>query len=204
MSEPAPAGMPANISPTTKGIPWQPAFIAFCRGFSLEEISEHFKIPLPTLSRRAAEEQWAVLASELPLLKREKNTTRADLERLEANRSANLKMFADLRREVTKALEKYSKGELMLERLFHHQRTATIVRAEQVAGPDTLLQLANAARIVSEGTYRALGDVTSQEDPSKRGAAAPAQITILLPGVVASKPSAPAAEVKDAEVIDLS
>lgn len=202
---PAP-GMPSNIAPT-KGHAWMPAFLAFARGFTLEQISGTYGIPLGTLSRRAAEEQWVDLIRELPAvadsLKKSPaiQDIRASLAVIEANRDKNLKVFSDLRDELVKKIELLKTGKYRLERLFHNQRLGEIVRAEQLPGPSDLLALANAAKVIAEGTYRALGDVVqSDTGPSGKNGAPPASITVILPNVVARRGD----KTKEATVIDIT
>ena len=203
---PAP-GMPSNLAPARGGHPWLPAFLAFSRGFTLEQVAGTYGIPLVTLSRRAAEEQWADLVKELPVVAEARakglpavQDIRASLQQIEANRDKNLAVFTDLRDELIKKIELLKRGEYRLEKLFHNGKLGTVVRAEQAPGPADLLNLANAAKVIAEGTYRALGDIVQAEGTGGKASAPPSSITVILPNVIARRGDS----TKQAKVIDIT
>jgi hypothetical protein len=203
-SEPMP-GMPPNLQPERSKYPFQPAFIAFCKGFSIEQIAGSFNIPERVLERRAIEEHWSALKEELKLQKPATAPVAAALKDLEENRRKNFAMFEQLRDQLCGVIGQLAKGELEIERLFHNPKAGIIVKGTQAPGPSDLVSIATAAKIISEGTYRALGDQAATEESVRKAGAAPAHITVLLPGVVAGPRRAadPVTEAKDAQVVDL-
>jgi hypothetical protein len=74
-----------------------------------------------------------------------------------------------------------------------------ILHTDVEVGPSDLVALANAAKTVSDMTYRALGDTNAEERQTK-GPMDAASITVILPTVVHNHGQLPA---EPKEVIDL-
>jgi len=204
--------MPPNLQPEKSRYAWAPALLAFCKGFPLSQIAEVYQIPLRTLEARALNEHWATLAAELPLQKLEgvgtaRKELRASIERIEENRDRNLRVMQGLRRVIEEKVDAFQKGELKVEKVFFHAKTGELVKGESAAGTAELLALANAAKVVSEGTYRALGDVVAAEEARGKSTSPQlGQISIFLPSLTISGAGKPApwdtaTEAKAVEVV---
>lgn len=202
-------GMPPNLAPESRGPAWQPAFIAYCRGFPLEQISGVYGISLGQLQKRAEEEHWAALAAEMPAAKanRPKDVAAADLARIQENRSNNYRALARLRGIIEKKIELMERGELKIHRVLSQPKSLQgYVDAYQDPGPSDLVSIATALKTVAEGTYRALGDVIQGEGTSGQSQSKVPGVTVLLPGVV-SRPreaNGDGAKMAEARVVDLA
>lgn len=184
-------GMPPNLAPEKGRYPWSAAFLAFCKGFTVPQISGVYGIPERTLEARAVDEHWAALASELTVAKTPSQATRelkASLEDLEANRSKNLRVFERLRNVLSEKITQLERGELKIVKPFFSARTGEVTTAEIDPAPADLVQIAQAAKLVAEGTYRALGDAVAAEGVAGGKVSSgdgTRQITIYLPTLVA-------------------
>lgn len=205
-----PAGMPPALTPSAGDqTPWQSAFVAYARGFSLAQISDVYGIPKAKLERRALDEHWSILTAELPIMSPRSKaiSQRTPLARLESNRAANLRVFTTLRNAIEERVLALQRGELKIEKVFHSQRTGETTVIESNPQPADLVALATAAKLVAEGTYRALGDAQAVEGSgSGKGAGpTPPAITVLLPGfVMRPEGSAPMDTAKPAQVVDVT
>lgn len=185
---------------------WEAAFVAFCAGAPIDEISAIFEIPLSTLQSKMTSAGWNGLRGKLPLVTMEQwnpsalaeNRAAAEsalparinakLEAIEANRQENLKVFTALRDHLIENLRDLQAGKLVVERIFHNK--GMITRAEAAPGPSDWVNISTYARTIADGTYRALGDFQGQEKMGQDAAAGTAtapqpSITIILPGAIA-------------------
>lgn len=204
--------MVPNIAPDSGSPPFQAAFLSYCRGYPLGEIALFYGIPLVDLEKRALDEHWAQLAGEIKV-PAAKGTRAGDMavinERLEQNRTTNYRMFCKLRDVLVQKIGELQEGTLKVERLFHDKKSGAVVSGWAEPGPSDLVSLATAAKTVAEGTYRALGDMVAAEDKSQRSLAPAVGITVLIPGIVATKGSSPPADPVEsakpaqAEIVDL-
>lgn len=189
-------GMPPNLHPERGQYAWQPAFLAFCKGFTLEQISQVYQIPQRKLEARALDEHWAALAGEMqPQAKvgQRASDLRVSVERLEQNRTTNYRVWTKLRACLEEKVDLLQKGELRIEKIFHSARTGETARVEAEPTPADIVALANAAKAITEGTYRALGDVVSVDEVAKKNTAPQiGQISIFLPSMIAAGNSKPA------------
>lgn len=201
-------GMPPNLHPEKGQYAWQPAFLAFCKGFTFEQISTVYQIPLRKLESRALDEHWAALAGELqPQAKvgQRASDLRVSVERLEQNRTTNFRVWTKLRAALEERVDLLQKGELRIEKIFHSARTGETARVEAEPSPADILALANAAKAICEGTYRALGDIVSVDEVAKKNSAPQiGQISIFLPSMIAAGNNKPAPwdTAKEARVVE--
>jgi hypothetical protein len=161
---------------------WAAMFAAFIAGSGLDEIARTFAVESTALRELATTQDWASLASRVtsPLAKH------TNSERNERNRERNLLMAELLRDRLIADFESLKAGTLT----FAKQSTANgvVVTLENDPGPQDLVAYANAAKAVSEITYRALGDEMPTETTAPRTRSARADevgtITVVLPAVV--------------------
>jgi hypothetical protein len=173
---------------------WAGAFTSFCQGAPFEEIAQIFEIELTTLTDHAQRERWVALRATLPLGtapavdKEMTSVTQIKLAAIQANRDANLKAWAKLRDDAIDIIDRLRAGKLKVQKQWHNRGLVTEAEAE-VSLADRV-NLATYLRTVSEGTYRALGDMSAQEKPGQDqpGGSAPnaPAITIILPMVIAA------------------
>lgn len=168
------------------------AFVEYCRGTSLEEISHILAIPEETLKARSIQEGWTRLRNSLPqelpaVVPQGELQIAARAQLLQENRDENYKGWVTLRSHALKVINELANGELKITRRWHNR--GQIV--EKVCEPSIaeMTALANYYQIICNGSYLALGDRGATEGASSRGgtegsaAHAPA-ITIVLPGAV--------------------
>lgn len=185
---------------------WEAAFVAYCNGAPEDEISQLFDIPLTSLRKRMARDGWAGLRNKLPLAQDKlplPAKVNAKLEAIEENRRVNLDAFVKLREHAVEMVTALRDGRLKVQKQFHNK--GLVVTTEAAPGPGDWLNIATYLRMISEGTYRALGDFQAQEKSGQdTGAAAvPAApaITIILPHAIAAPREK---RVSEGHVIDLS
>jgi hypothetical protein len=169
----------------------------------LEEISQIFACPMPVLRRAAMTQDWATMSAKLvvPTARDIPDVTEARLKRLESNRAKNFELADILREKLLKDFIALRNGTLKVERVAAYK--GEVHHTEVEPGPQDLVALANAAKNVSEMTYRALGDVAAEDRQivgAKNGDAA--SITVILPTVVHTT-NAPREEKVVQQVIDL-
>lgn len=180
---------------------WQAAFVAFCNGVPLDEVSTIFGIPMDTLKEKMASDGWRALRAKLPLVTTSDGAmtvTDGDsalpanvatkMKLIEANRMENLKVFAELREHLVEKVRGLRDGTLMVHRQWHNKGLVT--EADAPPGPGDWVNIATYARTIADGTYRALGDFQAQEKPGQDAPAGTVNapqpaITIILPGAIA-------------------
>jgi hypothetical protein len=182
---------------------WAAMFVAYSGGSKLEEISQIFACPMPVLRRAAMTQDWATMSAKLvvPTARDIPDVTEARLKRLESNRAKNFELADILREKLLKDFIALRNGTLKVERVAAYK--GEVHHTEVEPGPQDLVALANAAKNVSEMTYRALGDVAAEDRQivgAKNGDAA--SITVILPTVVHTT-NAPREEKVVQQVIDL-
>ena len=182
---------------------WAAMFVAYSGGSKLEEISQIFACPMPVLRRAAMTQDWATMSAKLvvPTARDVPDVTEARLKRLESNRAKNFELADILREKLLKDFIALRNGTLKVERVAAYK--GEVHHTEVEPGPQDLVALANAAKNVSEMTYRALGDVAAEDRQitgAKNGDAA--SITVILPTVVHTT-NAPREEKVVQQVIDL-
>jgi hypothetical protein len=182
---------------------WAAMFVAYSGGSKLEEISQIFACPMPVLRRAAMTQDWATMSAKLvvPTARDIPDVTEARLKRLESNRAKNFELADILREKLLQDFIALRNGTLKVERVAAYK--GEVHHTEVEPGPQDLVALANAAKNVSEMTYRALGDVAAEDRQitgSKNGDAA--SITVILPTVVHTT-NAPREEKVVQQVIDL-
>lgn len=162
---------------------WAAMFTSYASGSSLEDIADAFACPLPLLRRAATTQDWAAIASRLvtPPALPPKPETDTRLAILERNRAKNYEMADMLRDRLIHDFTQLRNGSLRVEKALVSK--GQILHTDVEVGPSDLVALANAAKTVSDMTYRALGDVNAEERQTK-GAMEAASITVILPTVV--------------------
>lgn len=196
---------------------WQAAFVAYCNGTPEDEISQVFSIPLASLRERMRAEGWAGLRTKMPMALQ---TTapggalsvpaeaEAKLTLIKENRQKNLAAWSELREHAVEMIQALRTGSLKMEKQFHNK--GAVVRADVDPGPGDWVNIAAYLQTISQGTYRALGDMTAQDKPGQDSPAGqinapqgPA-ITIILPGAVAQPRQERAInDAKAGQVIDI-
>lgn len=160
------------------------AFVEFCKGGTLEEISFGLCVPLSVIQNWHRTEAWThVSKSALIPVKQTGELAKRDLKAIEDNRSINLRIAQQLQEDLLEIIGKLRAGELRIQKTFANGTTA-----EVEPGLRERVDLAAYARTVTEMSYRALGDVAevrhSGNELPDRGAGG--QITIVLPAIVAA------------------
>lgn len=157
------------------------AFVEFCKGTSLDDISLALAIPITRLKSRAHGEGWSMLAPALPAAPTTCPAER-DLARINENRERNLAIARQLQEDLGELIGKLRDGTLKLTRVF-----ANGLQTEVDPSIRDRADLANYAKNVAEMSYRAIGDVEkSRNAPGEAGNSGPQQITIVLPPAVAA------------------
>ena len=167
---------------------YTPAFVAFCGGASLEEISEEFKIPIESLKAKMRQEGWRSLANRIaPRFGPETSPCDGILDKIEANRAKNYEAAAKLREHAVKIIEALCAGTLRIKKQFQHK--GQIIEYEATSGPADWLSIATYLRTIADMTYRALGDHEASgryRADASPGTTPPAPpITIILPDAIA-------------------
>ena len=191
---------PGESKGSLRSVNMAAAFARYARGWTIEAIADTLGVDRRQLHRRAVDERWGELLVDIKRLPDVPDKTKKDAVRVEANREKNYELFAQLRDELVAQATLMAKGELKFTRVKVTKNGPTEV--EEPADMQDRVRLAQAARLVTEGTYRALGDLAAigADEKQRRGLEAPTHITILLPGVVMDRPTKPAV---GGEVIDL-
>ncbi len=168
--------------------PYTPAFIAFCGGAPLEEISAEFKIPLDSLRAKIRQEGWRTLANRMSgRLQVEINPNESTLAKIEANRAQNYEAAVKLRDHLRTVIDHLCAGTLRVKKLFHNKGQVIEYAAEPT--PGDWVNIATYARTIFDMTYRALGDWASDKGSktdTATGAPTPAPaFTVILPSAIA-------------------
>lgn len=160
------------------------AFVEYCKGQTLEEISFGLALPLNILKGWYRMEQWSTVskAALVPVISNPEQAKR-DLAAIEANRQVNLNIAKRLQNVLLDTVTKLEQGELTITRV-----TAKGLTVESPPTPRDVADIANTARAVADMSYRALGDVievkhSGSERPGDNQGAG--QITIVMPALVA-------------------
>src|SRR5262249_43722304 len=135
---------------------YTPAFVAYCKGASAEEIAREFEIPIESLKAKMRQEGWRTLANRLA--PQEATNPRASeriLDKIEANRAANYETAARLRNDLEKIVEALLNGTLRIKRQWQFRGKVIEYDAEPTIADR--LNIANYARTIADLTYRALG-----------------------------------------------
>jgi hypothetical protein len=169
--------------------PYTPAFVAYCQGAPVEEIAAEFKVPVKSLQAKIRQEGWRSLANRMSgCIPADAGLNSDALNRIEANRAKNYETAAKLREHVIEMVIALRAGTLRIKKQFQHK--GQIVEYEAEPGPADWLNIATYARIISDMTYRAIGDSQAQGKPGQDASAGalnpPAPpLTIILPSVIA-------------------
>jgi hypothetical protein len=168
--------------------PYTPAFVAFCRGAPVEEISAVFNIPLKSLQAKMRQEGWQTLANRMAgSITVDRTPNDEALAKCEENRAKNYEIASKLRDELGKTIENLAAGTLKIKKLWHNKGDVVEYWAEPTMAD--LLNIATFARTVHDMTYRALGDTVANgghETDTSPGASPPTPpITIVLPEAIA-------------------
>lgn len=108
-----------------------------------------------------------------------------DTHKIAANREANFLLFERLRETLNGLLNDFGQGKLKIERVFPSK--GVILRTEVAAGLDELTKIAQMAKIVSEGSAAALGDIPSlQRTAASAGfsGGGPIPVSIVMPSAL--------------------
>lgn len=177
------------------------AFVEYCKGTNLEEISFALAIPIDHLKRWERDERWAAMVPkmEIACVPRADGDVERAQEKIKANRERNLEIFQKLQDDLLDVAIKLRAGELTVTKVF-----ANGSRVELEPSLRDRCDLALYAKNVAEGSYRALGDVESVKNAPAPEAALPGagQITIVLPAPVAAPRQVRAHDI-EAEVVML-
>jgi len=167
---------------------YTPAFVAYCKGAPIEEISAEFNIPIGSLKSKMRQEGWKSLADSLldqngPV---PGNAAEA-LVRIEANRAKNYETATTLRDALDRTLAQLELGSLRVKKYWQHK--GQIVEYDAEPSIADVLNIAVFARTVADLTYRALGDTVAngghKADASPGTTPPTPPITIVLPDVIA-------------------
>lgn len=169
--------------------PWPALFEAYRRGVDLPGIAGTFGCPLAVLERVAERQQWEMLVKRI-----DENPVDGDLvlaeklERIEENRSKNMAVAENIREYVGTQFQKLASGELKYDVVVKTKEGPVVVSVEP--GPKEIKALTDAARTMSEMTYRAMGDFEQgKQAPGNQAAPAASQapqITINIPAAVSN------------------
>ncbi len=208
-------GRPAKREPKNGHRHNYPAmFLAYANGATFEEIATTFKVSPTLLKTYATFQCWDELAEKARqsvgvAALASVGTPKTDIDRavaaIEDNRRKNLAVFEKLRAELVTEIDKLQRGEMKIQHLFSTK--TGVVSYYRDPNMQDRVALATAAKIIAEGTYRAVGDLVSATDGSgKKDPGVGATISILIPGLVAGpKTDGPSAKIGcgNGEVIDL-
>jgi hypothetical protein len=182
---------------------WAAMFAAYSKGTTFAEIADTFDVAERMVRHKATEQRWAELIVDFKQLPDKIAESSKSLARLENNREKNLAVFEGLREDLVGMLGQLAKGTLKVKRKM--QTKLEVVDVEEEPSIRDRVLLAQAAKLVAEGTYRALGDYSAIEGEKSRKDAGGLSggITILLPSFVHQAEVRGVGPQADAEVIDL-
>ena len=136
---------------------YTPAFIAFCGGAPVEEISAEFSIPLESLKAKMRQEGWRGLANRMA------GRITADLvphdgalAKCEANRAKNYETAVRLRDHLMEVVAALRAGTLRIKKVLHYK--GQTIEYEAQPGPADWVSISNYAMTIANMSYRALGD----------------------------------------------
>ena len=183
------AGPPERLRAADISYPWPALFEAYRRGVDLPGIADTFGVPLGVLERVVERQQWDMLRGRI-----EQNPVDGDmvvaekLERIEKNREKNLAMVEDIRDYLTDQFQKLASGQLKFDVVAKTKEGVVVTRVEP--GPKEVKAMTDAARAMTEMSYRAIGDFEQGKqavgNQAPKAVSAP-QITIHIPSAVSSQ-----------------
>lgn len=185
-------------------------FAAWVKGATMEQIAAQWGVPIAEIQALAETHEWYDLRQTmLPAVRgpRELGVARNSVDEIMANRTENMRMFSTLRDSLIDKLVQLKNGKLRVERIIG-TKDGPIV-CDQAPTPSDYSSFASAAKIISEGTARCLGD--HQANETSKGASANGaamEVTVLLPAAVSGFSVTPTERVvldatKDPRVIDV-
>lgn len=180
-----------------KRVNYEEAFVKYCGGVPLEDISLMCDIPLSKLEAHARNAQWPTLKARVEAQAQSLVPVHADeiarrAEMIQQNREENLRGWKKLRDDAFELLDdlRETKGVDMITQYWHNR--GAIIEKRRAMTISERVQLATYLQTIAQGTYAALGDRVSssgaKDDVNSNPNGTPG-ITIILPGVIA-KPRA--------------
>jgi len=164
---------------------WPAMFLAYSQGSDLGDIAELFGVPVNVLETVASQQNWAQTSESMKLQTTEGEGVDADrLAKLADNRAQNYALAGDLRSDLARKFFELAKGTLKIEHIVKHKEGYDV--AETEPQPKDIKALAEAARIMSEIGYRALGDQeearsTRRQQPTQESAVS---INVNIPSAI--------------------
>ncbi|HXJ55237.1 MAG TPA: hypothetical protein VNU68_01110 [Verrucomicrobiae bacterium] len=158
------------------------AFVEFCRGISLEDISSILNIPLKTLRTHARQNGWRKLADTLASRLAQSSTTpkaEQEIQRVRENRERNYQTAQKLREDLDRTVDALLDGSLRVGKVLSNGSQVFVLPSIK-----DRLELATYAKHVAELSYRALGDTVSVPGPDTAPQPMPT-VQINLPAAVA-------------------
>lgn len=175
------------------------AFVQFCQGVPVEEISVVCDIPMEILKRHVSEQKWQSLATKVQTEARVmalSGTTlpgipdraEAKAKLIQENRERNYQLWCQLRDDAAILIGELGKpGGLRFKRYWHNKGEIVDKECQMTMGDRTAL--ANYLQMIAIGTYQSLGDKAivsgAREDGSTLNPSTAPAITIVLPGAIA-------------------
>lgn len=161
------------------------AFLEYCRGTPLEEISHALAIPFTKLCSWRNGDKWDVIRPDMPveLMPVRVGDGERQRERILENRERNLVIAQGLQEDVLELIGKLRAGKLKTLRTYGTGKTFEVEPSVRDRA-----DLAHYANEIARLSYRALGDIPEMPEravnPTQDGPV-PGQITIILPSPVA-------------------
>jgi len=158
------------------------AFVEFCRGVSLEDVSTMLNIPLKTLRTHARQNGWRKLADKLATRLAESDTSpkaEREMGRVRENRERNYQTAQKLREDLDRTVDALLDGSLRVGKVLSNGSQVFVM-----PGIKDRLELATYAKHVAELSYRALGDTLPAPEPAETCHPAPV-VQINLPAAIA-------------------
>jgi len=158
------------------------AFVEFCSGTPLEDISSILNIPLKTLRTHARQNGWRKLADTLASRLSQTSTTpkaEQEMQRVRENRERNYQTARRLQDDLDTTVDALLDGSLRVGKVLSNGNQVFVLPSIK-----DRLELATYAKHVAELSYRALGDTV----PATERDAAPQPmptVQINLPAAVA-------------------
>lgn len=173
------------------------AFVEYCKGMPVEEISQSFGILEQTLRQKISEQKWAVLANqvkeETALMLRGETGIGRSPDKVEAraaviqeNRERNYSLWCELRDEAAEVIHALRAGKLRFKKYWNNK--GQIIEKETAPTMNDRTALASYLQMIAMGTYQALGDKGvisgAKMDGIGDNPQGVPQITIVLPGAI--------------------
>lgn len=155
LDEEAKAGLPVRAGDLSHN--WPAMFIAYARGAELPAIAEIFGCPPDVLEKVAVAQRWGTLGERLRQEPIEADDVLSEkLERIEENRRQNFAVAANFRTDLERRARGLADGTLKVEQIVKYKGGYDVVQVDPT--PKEVKALVDAARTMSEITYRAIGD----------------------------------------------